>query len=410
MSGTYFADQWVAHGTKKKERALKENKLQKGILMNKAIYAFSGDPITFGHIDIIKRASDCFDEVIVGIGSNPDKKYMFSLEERTEMARRSLKKIPNVKVQAINGLLVDYAYEQNISTIVKGVRDITDFGYENILHQVGESQKLGIDTFILFAKPELAHVSSGVVKAIQKEHGLIHDYVTLYVKQSLELTISRQFIIGVTGEIGVGKSYVSDLIVSTANKMGIPCHNIDLDRIGHQILEELKEPRYQQIRNDLINKFGKTIGLPNGMINRKALGQIVFTNSKKLQDLNQIMLKPILVRLKREFVDKKGIIILNGALLAEAGMLHLCNNNIILLSCQKNIQQERLKNRGLNKSQLLRRVKSQYSFEQKKKIIDGQIAAEMNGKLWTVDSSRQIESGKIAAILKYASTLLGKPC
>jgi pantetheine-phosphate adenylyltransferase len=376
--------------------------------MRKAIYAFSGDPITFGHVDIIKRAAACFNEVIVGIGSNPDKTYMFTLEERIEMAKRSLKKVPNARVQAFGGLLVDYAYEQNAATIVKGVRDITDFGYENILHQVGESQKLGIDTFLLFARPELAHVSSGVVKSIQKEHGLIHDYVTLYVKQCLELKISQQFIIGVTGEIGVGKSYVSDLMVSTAGKMGIECHNIDMDKIGHQILEELKEPKYQQIRDLLADRFGKHIRLANGMISRKLLGQIVFTNDKDLQDLNSYMLNPILVRLKRELVGKHGIIILNGALLAETGMLQLCNNNIILLTCVKKVQETRLKKRGLSGSQIARRIKSQYSCEHKKRIIDGRIAEDMNGKLWSLDSTGPIDARKIVRVIEYAAKLLGR--
>jgi pantetheine-phosphate adenylyltransferase len=186
---------------------------------------------------------------------------MFTLDERTEMAARSLKMVSNAKVMAFSGLLVDYAYEQTVATIVKGVRDITDFVYENILHQVGESQKLGIDTFILFAKPELAHVSSGVVKSIQKDHGLIHEYVTFYVKQNLELSISKQFIIGITGEIGAGKSFISDLMISTAKRMGVSCHNIDTDRIGNQILEELKEPRYLQIRDRLSERFGKNIRL-----------------------------------------------------------------------------------------------------------------------------------------------------
>jgi pantetheine-phosphate adenylyltransferase len=126
----------------------------------KAIYAFSGDPITFGHIDIIERAAKVFTKVLVCIGSNPDKKYMFTLEQRLQMAQDALSSIKNVDVKSFSGLLVDFAFEQNISVIIKGVRNTTDFEYENTLHAVGESQKLGIETFILFAKPQLAHVSS----------------------------------------------------------------------------------------------------------------------------------------------------------------------------------------------------------------------------------------------------------
>ena len=180
-------------------------------MTKKAMYAFSGDPITYGHIDIIARASSAFDHVVAGIGANPDKKYMFNLEERTEMAKRSLTRFKNVEVASFQGLLVDYAYEQGIEVIVKGVRNAADFDYENVLHEVGVSQKLGIDTHILFARPELAHVSSSAVKSIQKEQGLIHEYVPLYVKQCLEARMSEQYIVGVTGEIGAGKS-ISNLV------------------------------------------------------------------------------------------------------------------------------------------------------------------------------------------------------
>jgi pantetheine-phosphate adenylyltransferase len=88
--------------------------------MKRAIYAFSGDPITFGHIDIVERAASVFDEVVVGIGVNPEKEYTFDLEERTEMARRSLSHLSNVKVVSFKGLLVDYAYENDIHVIIKG--------------------------------------------------------------------------------------------------------------------------------------------------------------------------------------------------------------------------------------------------------------------------------------------------
>lgn len=355
--------------------------------MKRAIYAFSGDPITFGHIDIINRAAATFDEVLVGIGSNPDKKYTFSLEERTRMAEEALKSLKNVQVQSFRGLLVDYAYEQNISVIVKGVRNSADFDYENILHQVGESQKLGIDTFILFARPHLSHISSSAVKSIIAEHGFIHEYVPLSVKQNLELKMCDQFIVGVTGEIGTGKSYITDQLVKLCEERGVPAFNIDLDIIGHQILEHLIEPQYQEVRNELTKEFGSKISTRGGMISRKALGQIVFNNAAALQKLNNLMVMPILVRLKRELYDKKGIIILNGALLAEARMLHLCNNNMILVTCEKSVQQDRLKKRNLSSSQIARRIKSQYSFSDKKKIISSSIRQTRHGNIWIIDNS-----------------------
>ncbi|MBN2880747.1 pantetheine-phosphate adenylyltransferase [Candidatus Woesearchaeota archaeon] len=354
--------------------------------MKTAIYAFSGDPITFGHIDIIRRASGVFDRLIVAIGENPSKNYLFSLDERLDMAKKSLLEFSNVAVCSFSGLLVDFAYENNVDIIVKGVRNSVDFNYENVLHQVGESQKLGIDTYILFARPELSHISSSIVKSIQKEQGLIHDYVPLYVKQKLEEKLSNQLIIGVTGEIGSGKSYFCDKILELGIKNDVLVHNVDLDKITHEILSSLQEPRYRKLRNDLVLVFGKNIENSDGSINRKNLGEIVFNDSFAMTKLNEMMYVPLLIRLKRALKGKTGIILLNAALLVESKLLHLCNNNIILLKVAENIQKERLYKRKLSDEQIERRLNSQFCFDEKKQIIDTLISSEKQGKLIVFDN------------------------
>jgi len=361
-------------------------------MTKKAMYAFSGDPITYGHIDIIARASSAFDNVIAGIGANPDKKYMFSLEERTEMAKRSLAKFKNVEVVPFQGLLVDYAYEQGIGVIVKGVRNAADFDYENVLHQVGESQKLGIDTHILFARPELAHVSSSAVKSIQKEQGLVHEYVPLYVKQCLEARLSGQYIVGVTGEIGSGKSYVSQKFAELGRSKGLSVHDIELDHIGHQILGELKQPRYETVRQEITEAFGKQVRKSDGTIDRKALGEIVFDDSSALDKLNQLMAAPLLVRLRRELYGKKGLILFDAALIAESNMAYLCNNNVALIYVDKPTQKSRLGSRGLSLEQMKRRLGSQFDFQGKKDKLEQAITRENQGKVWVVDNSQNVDS------------------
>ncbi len=362
--------------------------------MAKAIYAFSGDPIHYGHIDIIKRAGRIFDEVIVGIGENPDKKYMFGLEERMKMAEKSLEGVHNARVTSFKGLLVDYAYEQNIPAIIKAIRNNSDTEYEKMLHQAGESQKLNIDTFLLFARPELSHISSSAVKAVQKEHGMIHEYVPLHVKQALESCMSGQYIIGITGEIGAGKSYISQKFLKIGKAREIKVHNIEIDQIGHQILEELREPIYQKTRKEIIRRFGKAVELGNGYINRKALGEIVFNNPEKLKELNRIMEKPIEVRLKRELYGKKGIILLNAALIAESEMAYLCNNNVVLVTADKKSQQRRLRERGLNQKQIERRLKSQYNSKEKREKLEKIIKKDNHGKIWVMNNSDGLNESK----------------
>ncbi len=351
------------------------------------MYAFSGDPITYGHIDIIARAAKSFDKVVIGIGVNPKKKYVFSLEERTEMAQRSLSGFPNVEVVSFRGLLVDYAYENGIGVIVKGVRNSSDFDYESVLHQVGESQKLGIDTHILFARPELAHISSSAVKAIQKEQGLIHEYVPLYVKQCLEARMSGQYIIGLTGEIGAGKSYVSQRFAQIGRSKGIQVHNIELDHIGHQILGELKQEVYDKVRSQIADTLGKHIRREDGTIDRKLLGEIVFGDSGALKKLNEIMATPLLVRIRRELYGKKGLILFNAALIAESDMAYLCNNNIVLVYTDRKTKEFRLASRGLSREQIKTRLESQFDFEGKKDKLQQAIDRDCQGKIWVVDNS-----------------------
>ena len=366
--------------------------------MKTAIYAFSGDPITYGHINIVNRAKEVFDKVIVAIGENPNKKYTFSLREREAMAKKCFSD-PSIEVLSFSNLLIDFAYEQGASVIIKGVRNADDFNYEKVLHSVGQSQQLGIDTHILFADPELAHVSSSAVKAIVEHNGDIHKYVPLNVKQKLEETICDQYIIGITGVPGSGKSYIGELLTRYPlySHTGVikPIHNIELDHIGHQILGELMEPSYVKLRKDIGKIFGKKVLKDDGFIDRKALGDIVFNDHQLLRNLNKIMAKPILVRLRKELSDKKGIIFVNCALLAEAHMLHICNNNVILVQVEKETQECRLEDRGYTDHQRNKRVFSQYDEEEKRKDINTTIDNDHHGRLWVIDNSDDISDGNL---------------
>lgn len=370
--------------------------------MKKALYAFSGDPVTYGHIDIIKRAAGVFDNVLVGIGTNPEKQYLFSLEERLEMARRSLANINNVEVCSFKGLLVDFAYEKGIPVVIKGVRDEKDLDYEMMLHEIGESQKLGVDAFLLPAKPELAHISSSAVRVVQKEQGLVHEYVPLYVKQCLEAKISGQYIVGITGEVGVGKTYVSKKFEELGKARDISVHSIELDKIGHQILEDLTEQKYQEIRDTITKTFGDGIKLQDGKINRKVLGEIVFSDKNQLDKLNEIMYTPLIVRLRRELYGKKGLILFDAALIAESGMTYLCNNNVVLVTADKQSQKRRLiEIRNLTSEQIERRLASQYSFEQKREKLNEAVEKEKQGKVWIIDNSDNIREEGIKDAFEY---------
>jgi pantetheine-phosphate adenylyltransferase len=362
--------------------------------MKTGIYAFSGDPITYGHLHVIEKAVPLYEKLYVAIGVNPDKQYLFSLEERTEMARRVLAHLPTVEVCSFHGLLVDFAYEHCIDEIVRGLRDNVDMQYEMHVKAINESQRLGISTVFIPCDDRKAHISSSAVKALQREQGLTHEYVPLYVKQRLEGKISGQYIVGVTGGIATGKSIVARMLAEQARQRGIQCHELDLDQNVHYILSASPEPRYQACRRQLVERFGPQIARPDGSIDRKRLGQIVFGDPDQMKKLDEVIYEPIMLKLRRDLLGKRGLILLEAALLAEKNYLYLCNNNVIVVTADPAAQIERLMKRDehdprgtLTREQAQRRIESQWSHEKKLAHIRAQQERDHQGFLIHIDNS-----------------------
>jgi pantetheine-phosphate adenylyltransferase/dephospho-CoA kinase len=367
--------------------------------MSKAIYAFSGDPITFGHLDIIERAARVFDHLIVGIGVNPTKKYMFDLKERAELARNATAHLRNVEVVHFPGLVVDYAYENDIPAIIRGLRNSEDFNFEIMLHQIGASQKKNIDTFFIPTKQELSHVSSSAVKAVQLEQGLIHEYVPLQVKKRLEEVISGQHIIGVTGEIGAGKSFICEKLIATGKAMGSEVSRIDIDEIGHEILTRATEPLYVKFRENIAAVFGKHLLTTEGFIDVKKLGKIIFSDIEKLNRFNELLYQPLLLKLRRELYGRKGIILLDSALIAESRMTYLCNNNVVMVKTSKEEQLKRLEKRNYNPEQIRSRLASQYTYELKLNYLQDEINRTGCGKIFQVENNSEVKEAELREIL-----------
>ena len=148
-----------------------------------AIVPGSFDPITYGHIDIIKRSSELFDEIIVAILVNPDKKYLFSLDERVEMIEETIKDIPNVRVDA---LLVNYAKKVGSSVIVRGLRAVSDFEYEMQLTFMNKALDEGIETFYMMANKQYSFISSSIVKGVSGFGADLSKFVPKNVEERLE--------------------------------------------------------------------------------------------------------------------------------------------------------------------------------------------------------------------------------
>ena len=145
--------------------------------MSKAIYPGSFDPITFGHIDIIERASKIVDELVVGVLCNSAKNPLFSLDERVSMIEEMTKHLPNVTVEAFDGLLVDYMNKIGATLIVRGLRAVTDFEYELQIAQTNHVQNENIETIFLTTNLNYSYLSSTIVKEFASYGGDISKFV-----------------------------------------------------------------------------------------------------------------------------------------------------------------------------------------------------------------------------------------
>ncbi len=155
-------------------------------LKNRAVYAGSFDPITYGHLDIIKRGARLVDELIVGIGENPKKRYLFDLETRVDMVKKEVQEIPNVSVLPFHGLLISFAKEVNAQVILRGLRAATDFDYEFQMGLVNMEIDNNIETIFLLSEPQNIFISSSTVKEIAFFQGNLTRYVSPAVAQKLE--------------------------------------------------------------------------------------------------------------------------------------------------------------------------------------------------------------------------------
>ena len=145
--------------------------------MKRAIYPGSFDPVTYGHIDIVKRAASNFDELIVAVLSNKAKSPLFSVEERVKILCNVFADIPNVKVMSYEGLLVDFAVKNNANVIIRGLRAVTDFEYELQLAQTNKVLEKGVETMFLITSLKYAYLSSSTVKEVASYGGDISKFL-----------------------------------------------------------------------------------------------------------------------------------------------------------------------------------------------------------------------------------------
>ncbi|KAF2962601.1 MULTISPECIES: pantetheine-phosphate adenylyltransferase [Fervidobacterium] len=158
----------------------------------RAVYPGSFDPITYGHIDIAKRAAKLFDELYVVVMENKRKNYTFTVEERIEMVRECLKDIPNVKIESFSGLLVEYTEKNKINVVIRGLRAVTDFEYELQMALANKEICNGVETVFLMTDKSYSFLSSSLVKEVASFGGPISQWVPENVAKKLSEKIQKR--------------------------------------------------------------------------------------------------------------------------------------------------------------------------------------------------------------------------
>ncbi len=152
-----------------------------------AIYPGSFDPITLGHLNVIKRAAKVFDKIIVCVGSNPNKKSVFSMEERVEQVKKVCARFPNVEVDYSDRLLAEYCRSKDAHIIIRGLRALSDFEHECQMANFNRKMNPELDTFFLAADSKYTYLSSTAVKEMARYGADLSEYVPREILKEIEL-------------------------------------------------------------------------------------------------------------------------------------------------------------------------------------------------------------------------------
>lgn len=162
--------------------------------MKRAVVPGTFDPITAGHVDVISRAAQIFDEVVVAVAASVKKNPLFDQQKRVELTKKAVKCLPNVSVISFDGLLVDCVDELDAHVVVKGLRAITDFEYEFQMTALNYELSQDLETFFIMSPPKYMYLSSSIVREMASMGGNIHGFVPECVEDALKDYFSSAYI------------------------------------------------------------------------------------------------------------------------------------------------------------------------------------------------------------------------
>jgi pantetheine-phosphate adenylyltransferase len=337
----------------------------------KSLYPLSADPMHEGHIRNIEYAAQLFENVHVLIGTNNSKKYLFNIDERLALAQKSIdtyiKDSSRITIGTLDGLLSTYAQIHGYSCIIRGARNQRDFEYEKNIAEINSGY--GLTTVIFPSDKDTDIISSTMIKELVQCGGFVNDYVAPAVKQSLEERLCKRTLIGVTGSMGAGKStFCREILDYSKKHSDLSIYHLDVDFMVRSIYTG-QEEIYSAARDSLKKEFGEDMFTKTG-INRKKAAEALFRNPQNEKRWSEILKKAFMTKLETEVRDKQGIILIDAAYLVEKRMMHLVNNNIILVTCDETERFSRIMNRdNLSKEDIECKTGLQLSQEERRKKI-----------------------------------------
>lgn len=354
-------------------------------MFRRGLYALSADPVHLGHLDVIRQAAEQCESLVVIVANNDEKRgsYLFSLNARRRLVKGVLGGwLPRTEIIAEDRLLTDVFIEQGCDVLFRGIRSPADEAFERQQLSFHERILPGITDKARFIHsiPDLAHVSSSLVKAFAARHVDTSSMVPPMVKVALEATLHGQCFVGITGCMAMGKTYVAEEICKQIRVKGHPATHVSFDVLLRQLYME--ESQGAQIIRDEIDRM-----LPGVLTDDRKqvdLGKMKAAISAADPDIvNQIhrMTYPHVFRLFREEITgKKGLILVEWAQLAEDHMLSLVNNRVIVVDSPD--RDEMLAKRGVPKDFFEKFASLQWSTDQKVTAIEQEIAQSGYGKLF----------------------------
>ncbi len=313
----------------------------------RGLVALSADPVTFGHLDLVRKAAAKCEELVVLVANNDRKlgSYCFTLTERTLMVERAAKEagIGNVRVIGSGGLLVDVYLREGCDRLFRGVRNEKDVDFEEEQATLNCMILPAIEGRFEFvqADPKLKLVSSTLVKAFVQLRLDVDRFVPMFVKQMLEERLLRQYRITVTGGIAVGKSWVAAELAAQSMRAGIPSTHVNVDQLLREVYDE-QSAGAQGVRDALAGRFGDDVLVADRKsVERKRLAEILFRTTEGGREDEDAFIDrefvtaltmPHVARKYRDAIaDVKGLVVVEWAQTAEMDMGSWTNNNVVVV-------------------------------------------------------------------------------